>query len=71
MDSSNCYQNAGHISTEITLKFLMALMRNHRFIRPAQETAPISAESVKREERTSSEQQRRVITRLKRLIEAI
>ena len=47
------------------------LVRNRRFIRPAQETAPIPAESVKCDESSSSERPRRVITRPKRLIETI
>ena len=47
------------------------LVTNRPFIRPAQETAPIPAESVKRDESTSSERPRRVITRPKRLIETI
>ena len=47
------------------------LVRNRRFIRPAQETAPIPAENVKRDESTGSERPRRVITRPKRLIETI
>jgi len=47
------------------------LVRNRRFIRPAQETVPIPAESVKRDDSTSSERPRRVITRPKRLTETI
>jgi len=47
------------------------LVRNRRFIRPAQETAPIPAESAKRDESSSSERPRHVITRPKRLIETI
>ena len=47
------------------------LVRNRRFIRPAQETDPIPAESVKRDDSSSSERPRRVITRPKRLIETI
>ena len=47
------------------------LVKNCRFIRPAQETAPIPAENVKRDESSSSKRPRRVITRPKRLIETI
>ena len=47
------------------------LVRNRRFLRPAQETAPIPAMSVKRDDSSSSERPRRVITRPKRLIETI
>ena len=47
------------------------LVRNRRFIRPAPETAPIPVEKVKRDDSSSSERPRRVITRPKRLIETI
>ena len=49
------------------------LVRNHRFICPAQEAVLMPAESVKREDSssTSSKRPRRVVTRPKRLIEAI
>ena len=47
------------------------LVRNRRFIRPAPETAPIPAEKVKRDDSSSSERPRRVITRPKRLIKTI
>ena len=47
------------------------LVRNRRFIRPAQETAPIPAVSVKRDDSSSSERPRRVIARPKRLTEKI
>ena len=47
------------------------LARNRRFIRPAQETVPIPAESVKRDYSSSSERPRRVITSPRRLIETI
>ena len=47
------------------------LMRNRRFIRPAQETDPKPAESVKHDHSSSNERPRRVITRPKRLIETI
>ena len=47
------------------------LVKNRRFIRPAQETARIPAENVKRDESTSSERQKRVITRPKRVLETI
>ena len=46
-------------------------MRNRRFIRPAQEAVLMPAESVKREDSSSSisERPRRVVTRPKTLIE--
>ena len=47
------------------------LFRNRRFIRPAQETVPIPADSVKRDDSSSSERPRRVITRPRRLVETI
>ena len=47
------------------------LVRNRRCIRPAPETAPIPAEKVKRDDSSSSERPRRVITRPKRLTETI
>ena len=47
------------------------LVRNRRFIRPAQEAAPIPAESVKREESSRSERPKRMITGPKILIETI
>ena len=47
------------------------LVRNRRFIRPAQETVPLPAESVKRDDSSTSTRPRRVITRPKRLIETI
>ena len=47
------------------------LVRNGRFFRPAQETAPIPSENVKRDDSSSSERPRRVITRPKGLIETI
>lgn len=47
------------------------LVRNRRFIRPAQEITPVPADSMKRGDNSSSERPRRVITRPKRLIEKI
>ena len=47
------------------------LVRNRRFVRPGQETAPIPAESMKRDDSSGSERPRRVITRPKRLIVSV
>ena len=43
------------------------LVRNRRFIRPAQETVPIPAESAKRDDSTSRERPRRVIRRIEEI----
>ena len=47
------------------------LVRNRRFIHPPQETDPIPAKSVKRDDSSSNERPRRVIARPKRLLQTI